>query len=64
MQAHTVYPYTHPQPYEVKRLNNLKVVIVHIKSKGIEHRAPCKYIFCPNTHPRALGGVKRSKYFY
>ena len=26
---------------------------------GIEHRASCKHIFCPNT-PRPFGGVKWS----
>ena len=33
----------------------LKVVVLHVKLKGIEHRAPCKDIFCDYTHPRAPG---------
>ena len=33
----------------------LKVVLLHIKLKGLEHRAPCKNILCPYTHPQALG---------
>ena len=28
----------------------LKVVILHIKLKGMEHRTPCKQIVCPYTH--------------
>ena len=30
----------------------LKVVMLHIKLKGKEHRAPCNHIFCPYTHPK------------
>ena len=26
------------------------VVVMHIKFKGMERRAPCKRIFCPYTH--------------
>ena len=28
---------------------------MHIQFEGMEHRAPCKHIFCPNIHPRSLG---------
>ena len=34
--------------------------MLHIKLKGIEHRAPWKQICCHYTHQRPLGGVKRS----
>ena len=33
----------------------LKVVMLHIKLKGIEHRAPRKQICCHYTHQRPLG---------
>ena len=36
----------------------LKVVMLHIKLKGMEHRAPCKHIFCPYTHAQLPDGVK------
>ena len=29
----------------------VEVVIFHITLKGMKHRAPCKHIFCPYTHP-------------
>ena len=29
--------------------------MLHIELMGIEHRAPCKHIFCPYKHPRPLG---------
>ena len=35
-----------------------KVVMLHIKLKGMEHRTPCKYIFCPYTHPEPVGWIK------
>ena len=28
--------------------------MLHIKLKGIEHRAPCMHIVCPYTHLRPL----------
>ena len=37
----------------------VKGVMLHIKLKGIEHRAQCKHIICPNIHP----GVKKSNFF-
>ena len=42
----------------------LKEAMLHIKLKVMEHRAPCKHIVCPYTHPRPLGGIKRSKHFF
>ena len=41
-----------------------KVVMLHIKLKGIEYRAPWKQIFCPYTHPRPLGWGQRSFFFF
>ena len=29
--------------------------------KGMEHRAPCKHILCPYTHPQLVGLIKRYK---
>ena len=50
---------------EVKRSNIvlLKVVMLHIKLKGMEHRVPCKHIVCPNTYPQPTDGAKRSNHF-
>ena len=42
----------------------LKVVILHIKFKGKKHRAPCKHIFCPNTHLNPYIGSKGQNIFY
>ena len=42
----------------------LKVVMSHIKLKGMEQREPCKHICCPYTHPFPWGGVKRSHAAY
>ena len=41
----------------------LKVVILHIKLMGMEHRAPCKHIYCPYTHPRSLGWGQKFRFF-
>ena len=38
----------------------LKVVMLHIKLRGMKHRTSCKQIFCHFTHPR----VRRSKHFF
>ena len=36
--------------------------MLHIKLQGMEHRAPCKYIFYPNTHTLNLCvGLKGKK---
>ena len=37
----------------------LKVVMLHIILKGIEHRAPCKQTCCHNTHQRPLGWCQK-----
>ena len=43
----------------------MKVVMLHIiKLMGLEHRAPCKHIFCPYTHPRRLGWGQKVKTFF
>ena len=42
----------------------LKVVMLHIKLKGMGHRTPCNYMLCPYTHPRSLEWVERSKYSF
>ena len=36
----------------------LKEVMLHIKLKGMEHRAPCRLKSCPYTHPPTPYGVK------
>ena len=33
------------------------IVMLHIKLMGMEHRAPCKQIFCPFTHARPWSKV-------
>ena len=35
----------------------LKVVMLHIKLEGREHRAPCNQIVCPFTQPRPLADL-------
>ena len=35
--------------------------MLHYKLKGMEHRAPCKHIFYPYTHPQPVGWIKRKK---
>ena len=42
----------------------LKVVVLHIKFKGMKHKAPFKHILSPYTHPQPPDGVKRSKHFF
>ena len=39
-------------------------VMLYIKLKHMEHRAPCKYIFCPYTNPQPQIGVKKVKTFF
>ena len=41
-----------------------KVVMMYIKLKGMKRRVLCKYTFCPYTHPRPVGWVKRSKLLF
>ena len=42
----------------------LKVVMLHFKLIRMEHRAPCKYIFCTYTHPQPLGWGQKVKTFF
>ena len=46
-----------------QRIFLLKVVMLQIKLKEMEHRAPCKHKVCPYTHPQTPDGVKRSNLF-
>ena len=41
----------------------LKVVMLHIKLKGIEHRAPCKHIIYPYVHLSGVGSKGQNIYF-
>ena len=38
--------------------------MLHIKLKGMEHRAPCKHIVCPYTHLQPPDGAKMSKHIF
>ena len=52
MQAHFLYtPWNSERDLRSKDLF-LKEVILLIKLMKVEHRAPCKQIFCPYIHPR------------
>ena len=66
MQAHILSLHTNSTPgvgVKGQIILLLKVVMLHIKLMGIEHRAPYKHILCPYTHPYPWGGVKRAKHF-
>ena len=45
------------QKVKIQLLQNM--VMLHNKLKGMEHRAPCKHIFSPYTHPQHVGWIKR-----
>ena len=45
MSLHT--PLTPEVGSKVKKVLFLKVVMMPIKLMGMEHRAPCKHMFCP-----------------
>ena len=63
MQAHVLS--LHPQAgSNGQTIFWLKVVMLHIKLKGMECRVTCKHIFCPYTHPQPLDGVKRKNIFF
>ena len=68
MHAHILSLHT-PSTPEVgsKGQNNfkLKVVMLHSKLKGMEHRAPCKHIFGPYTplHPQ-MGSKGQNIFLY
>ena len=62
IQAPIPYLHTPSTPgvgQKVETFFLLKVVMLHMKLKGIEHRAPCKHTFCPYTHPQTPDGIKR-----
>ena len=57
MQAHILVlhaPWTKTSRVKGQNKFSLKVVMLHIKLIGMSYRAPCKHIFCPNTHPHPL----------
>ena len=57
-------PYAHPRPLERGQRPKhffLKVVMLHTKLMGMEHRAQCKHIFHLYTHPRPLGWDQKVK---
>ena len=64
--TYVVLTYTLDSESGVKRskLFFLKVVMLHIKLKGMECKAPCKHIFCPYAHPRPVGPVQKVKLFF
>ena len=51
-QAHILSLHTSSEPGVGSKCQNifLKVVMLHIKLKEMEHRAPCKHILCPYTY--------------
>ena len=50
---------------KVKIFFSLKVVMLHIKLEGgMEHRALCKHMLCPDTHPRPPRAGLKSKHFF
>ena len=48
---------------KVKKVLFLKEVMMPIELMGMEHRAPCKHMFCPNAHPRPWIGSKGQNIF-
>ena len=66
MQAHSLSLHTPSNPGmgQKVKLFLLKVLMLHIKLKGMENRAPCKHITCPYVSLGPWGEVKRSKYFF
>ena len=68
MQANNMSLHTHPRPLgwgqKVKTGFFLKVVMLHIKLKGMEHRVPCMHIFCSYTHHRPPGVGSKAKTFF
>ena len=60
MQAYVLSLHTPSSPRmgsKVKTIYSLKVVMLHIKLKVMEHRASWKHIFCPYTHPQPSSHV-------
>ena len=52
MQVHILFLHSPSTPGWGQRSNifSLKVVMLHIKLIGMEHRETTQLIFCPNTH--------------
>ena len=61
MQTHILSLHTHSTPGMRSKVNIffLKVAMLDIKLKGMEHSVPCKHIFCPYTHSQPVGWTKR-----
>ena len=53
-------PYIHPRPWGQNCFFFLKVVMLHIKLKGIMCTITCKQIFCPYT----VGQTVKNKHFH
>ena len=67
MQAHILYLHTHFTPVQGSNVNFfliLIVVMLYIKLKEMEHRAPCKHIFCPYTQPQSQIGSKVQTFIF
>ena len=61
MQAHILSLHTSSFSEVIsngKHICFLKVVMPHIKIKGMELRAPYKHMLSPYTHPQPVGWVK------
>ena len=43
------------QKVKIQLFQNM--VMLHSKLNGMEHRAPCKHIFSPYTHPQPVGWI-------
>ena len=65
MQAHILSLRAPTVPGIVSKCQNffLKVVMLHIKLKGIEHRAPYKHINYPYVHLSRVGSKGQNIYF-
>ena len=61
MVANILLAYPHSPPSTDPGVQKAKIqlfhnkVMLHIKLKGMEHRAPCKHIFSPYTLPQPVG---------
>ena len=57
MQAHILSLHTPDPCFGGQTVIFLKEVMLHIKLKGMEHRAPYEHIICPYSHPQPVGRV-------
>ena len=67
MHTHILSLHKHSTPLVGSKghtIFSLKVVILHIKFKGMDHRAPCKRMCFLYTHPRPLGWDQRLKQYF